>query len=194
MAAHVAAAVTFGNPSGHGDAPRITGFDLAGQEKDNDPILFQELFMPLHHHFMNITIHAGEMEEDDKIWQAIYLLHARRIGLATATIAALGTLAIAIAAAGTMGGTPSTAAAVDAATIISATAAAATPAPTEQVVVDTVYVNAPAPKALPPIVVPSKVKATPKPPIRVVKIVPSAGGGEREGGDQGEAQSGEGDD
>ena len=119
---------------------------------------------------------------------------ARRIGLATATIAALGTLAIAIAAAGTMGGTPSTAAAVDAATIISATAAAATPAPTEQVVVDTVYVNAPAPKALPPIVVPSKVKATPKPPIRVVKIVPSAGGGEREGGDQGEAQSGEGDD
>ena len=36
--------------------------------------------MPLHHHFMNITIHAGEMEEDDKIWQAIYLLHARRIG------------------------------------------------------------------------------------------------------------------
>jgi hypothetical protein len=118
----------------------------------------------------------------------------RRIGLATATIAALGTLAIAITAAGTMGGTPSTAAAVDAASIVSATAAAATPAPTEQVVVDTVYVNAPAPKALPPIVVPSKVKATPKPPIRIVKIVPSAGGGEQESGDQGEAESGGGDD
>jgi adenosine deaminase len=80
MTAHVAAAVTFGNPSGHDAAPHITGFDLAGQEKDNDPILFQDIFLPLHHHFMNITIHAGEMAEDDKIWQAIYLLHARRIG------------------------------------------------------------------------------------------------------------------
>ncbi len=80
MAAHVAAAVTYGNPSGHGYSPRITGFDLAGQEKDNDPMQFQELFMPLHRHFMNITIHAGEMAEDDKIWQALYLLHAKRIG------------------------------------------------------------------------------------------------------------------
>jgi adenosine deaminase len=80
MAAQVAAAVTFGRPSGRADGPRITGFDLAGQEQDNDPIQFQELFMPLHHHFMNITIHAGEMAEDDKIWQALYLLHAKRIG------------------------------------------------------------------------------------------------------------------
>ncbi len=80
MAAHVAAAVTYGNPSGLGDSPRITGFDLAGQEKDNDPMQLQELFMPLHLHFMNITIHAGEMAEDDKIWQALYLLHAKRIG------------------------------------------------------------------------------------------------------------------
>jgi adenosine deaminase len=80
MAAHVAAAVTYGNPSGLGHFSRITGFDLAGQEKDNDPMQFQELFMPLHLHFMNITIHAGEMAEDDKIWQALYLLHAKRIG------------------------------------------------------------------------------------------------------------------
>ncbi|MBV5329733.1 MAG: hypothetical protein JZU65_19255 [Chlorobium sp.] len=80
MTAHVAAAVTFGNPSGHDAAPHITGFDLAGQEEGNDPAQFQNIFMPLHHHFINITIHAGEMAEDDKIWQAIYLLHARRIG------------------------------------------------------------------------------------------------------------------
>lgn len=79
MAAHVAAAVTFGRPS-DGGGPRITGFDLAGQEEGNDPMQFQELFMPLHQHFMNITIHAGEMAEDDKIWQALYLLHAKRIG------------------------------------------------------------------------------------------------------------------
>jgi adenosine deaminase len=79
MAAHVAAAVTFGRPGG-GSGPGITGFDLAGQEEDNDPLQFQELFMPLHHHFMNITIHAGEMSSEDKIWQALYLFHARRIG------------------------------------------------------------------------------------------------------------------
>lgn len=79
MEAHVAAAVTFGRPGG-GQGPRITGFDLAGQEEGYDPGRFQEVFLPLHHHFMNITIHAGEMAEDDKIWQAIYQLHARRIG------------------------------------------------------------------------------------------------------------------
>lgn len=36
--------------------------------------------MPLHRYFINITIHAGEMAEEDKIWQALYRLHAKRIG------------------------------------------------------------------------------------------------------------------
>jgi adenosine deaminase len=80
MVAHVAAAVTYYDRPGENKGPRITGFDLAGQEKDNDPVLFTDVFMPLHHHFMNITIHAGEMEDDDKIWQALYSLHARRVG------------------------------------------------------------------------------------------------------------------
>ena len=79
MVAHVAAAVSYGQPGG-GEGPRITGFDLAGQEEDNDPSRFKEVFMPLHYHFMNITIHAGEMASDDKIWQALYDLHARRVG------------------------------------------------------------------------------------------------------------------
>lgn len=79
MSAHVAAAVVFGQPCDN-TGPRITGFDLAGEEEGNDPVKFKELFLPLHQHFINITIHAGEMVEDDKIWQAIYLLHARRIG------------------------------------------------------------------------------------------------------------------
>ncbi len=79
MAAHVAAAVSYGQP-GSGTGPRITGFDLAGQEDDNDPVQFKEIFMPLHYHFMNITIHAGEMAAEDKIWQALYDLHARRVG------------------------------------------------------------------------------------------------------------------
>ncbi len=79
MDAHVAAAVTFARTDG-GSGPVITGFDLAGQEEGNEPVRFQENFMPLHRHFVNITIHAGEMAEDDKIWQALYLLHAKRIG------------------------------------------------------------------------------------------------------------------
>lgn len=76
---HIEAAVEFGQP-GSGKGPRVTGFDLAGQEQDYDPESFKDIFLPLHRHFMNITIHAGEMEGDDKIWQAIYALHAKRIG------------------------------------------------------------------------------------------------------------------
>lgn len=79
MEEHVKATVSFGKPSG-GRGSRITGFDLAGQEEGNDPSCFQEIIEPLHLNFMNVTIHAGEMAEDDKIWQALYLLHARRIG------------------------------------------------------------------------------------------------------------------
>lgn len=79
LAAHVAAAVLFSHVDQSQEA-RVVGFDLAGQEEDYDPELFQDDFMPLHRHFLNITIHAGEMADEDKIWQAIYLLHAKRIG------------------------------------------------------------------------------------------------------------------
>ncbi len=79
MMGHVALTVNFFAEPGR-KGPRVTGFDLAGQEKDFDPVSFKEDFLPLHRHFVNITIHAGEMAEDDKIWQAIYLLHAKRIG------------------------------------------------------------------------------------------------------------------
>jgi hypothetical protein len=110
---------------------------------------------------------------------------AKRIGLATATIAALGTFAIAIAAAGGLAGAPAAPAMVT----VAATQAAVQPSPTEQVVIDTVYVNAPAPSAQPPLIVPSKVKATPRPPIRVVQVVPGTGG-ENEGDGQAESEGG----
>ncbi len=82
MATHVAAAVThFSSTLDQGARiPRVAGFDLAGQEKDYDPVNFREDFLPLHRAFVNITIHAGEMADDDSIWQAMYLLHAKRIG------------------------------------------------------------------------------------------------------------------
>lgn len=59
---------------------RVTGFDLAGQEEENPPERFAEIFDPLHRHFIDTTIHAGEMDCQDKIWQAMYCLHAKRIG------------------------------------------------------------------------------------------------------------------
>ena len=79
LTAHVAAAVLY-SKARQDTGPRVVGFDLAGQEEEHDPALFQNDFMPLHHHFLNITIHAGEMADEDKIWQAIYLLHGKRIG------------------------------------------------------------------------------------------------------------------
>jgi len=78
MCRHVAAAILYADRERKG--PRVVGFDLAGQERDHDPSLFVEEFQPLHRNFMNITIHAGEMADDDKIWEAIYRLHAKRIG------------------------------------------------------------------------------------------------------------------
>ncbi len=83
MVAHVSAAILYaqvGEESKADRHPRVVGFDLAGQEENHDPALYTDIFLPLHHHFINITIHAGEMEQDDKIWQALYLLHAKRIG------------------------------------------------------------------------------------------------------------------
>ncbi len=59
---------------------RVAGFDLAGQEEDNPPERFTEVFDPLHKSFIDVTIHAGEMDKEDKIWQAMYRLHAKRIG------------------------------------------------------------------------------------------------------------------
>jgi hypothetical protein len=98
----------------------------------------------------------------------------RRIGLATGSLAALGTLALALVA---VSGLPSPA--TGRATAAAMTAAV-TPVPTEQVVVDTVYVQAPAPTADPdPIVVAAPAQAA-QPPVRIVRVVASQGG-EHEG-------------
>ncbi|HID97531.1 MAG TPA: hypothetical protein EYP57_05005 [Thermodesulfobacteriaceae bacterium] len=55
MATHVAAAVTHFSSVIFPGAwkPRIAGFDLAGQEKDYDPVEFREDFLPLHRAFVN---------------------------------------------------------------------------------------------------------------------------------------------
>ena len=60
--------------------PQVSGVDLAGKEEGFEPALFSDLFQPLHYHFIKITIHAGETAESKNIWEALFLLHAKRIG------------------------------------------------------------------------------------------------------------------
>gem|GEM_PF-244348 len=66
--------------------PRVVGFDLAGREARFRPSEFRNYFLPLFRNYLKITIHAGEeigeAEEQmvENIWEAIYELHADRIG------------------------------------------------------------------------------------------------------------------
>ncbi len=99
---------------------------------------------------------------------------SRRLGLVLAAGAAAGTLAVALAVAFTGPGAAPTA---DAAAPAAAATAAA---PTDQVVVDTVYVRDPAPTANPePIVVPAP--AAPAAEAQVVRVVRVVAGGDHEG-------------
>ncbi|MBP5509331.1 MAG: hypothetical protein J6Z49_00260 [Kiritimatiellae bacterium] len=59
---------------------RLVGFDLAGAEGAAPPNQFRELFDPLLKQCMRITIHAGETEDVENIWDAVYSLNADRIG------------------------------------------------------------------------------------------------------------------
>lgn len=60
--------------------PCVCGVDLAGREEGFNPMQFGDVFQPLHYHFIKITIHAGETESSNNIWEALYSLHAKRIG------------------------------------------------------------------------------------------------------------------
>ena len=78
MDRHVALALLYS--SQERDGARVVGFDLAGNEKVEALGRFEAAFLPLHRACMNITIHAGEITTEEDIWEAIYRLHARRIG------------------------------------------------------------------------------------------------------------------
>jgi len=59
---------------------KIVGVDLAGQEEGYPPGQFIEDFSPIFKVCSFITIHAGEETSPQYIWEAIYKLHANRIG------------------------------------------------------------------------------------------------------------------
>lgn len=58
----------------------VAGLDLAGDEIGRAPEDIAHLFTPAFEACMPITIHAGEGESAESIWQAAYHLHADRIG------------------------------------------------------------------------------------------------------------------
>ena len=59
---------------------RLIGLDLAGNEENFPCRIFENAFKPAKTQNMNITIHAGEADGPENIWEAIELLGAKRIG------------------------------------------------------------------------------------------------------------------
>ncbi len=58
----------------------LLGLDLAGDEGTQGPEELSAYFLPAFRECLHITIHAGEGESAENIWQAAYHLHADRIG------------------------------------------------------------------------------------------------------------------
>lgn len=58
----------------------VVGFDLAGAERGNPPALFRESYEIARSGGLGLTVHAGEDEGPRRIWEAIDLLGADRIG------------------------------------------------------------------------------------------------------------------
>jgi adenosine deaminase/DNA-binding NarL/FixJ family response regulator len=58
----------------------IVSFDIAGLEKGNRVSRFKDKLGPLLEKCIPITMHAGEEDSHEAIWEAYYLAHAQRIG------------------------------------------------------------------------------------------------------------------
>lgn len=59
---------------------KISGFDIAGDEAMGKFDVLSALLIPLVEKSFKITIHAGETENVDSIWKAVYRLNADRVG------------------------------------------------------------------------------------------------------------------
>lgn len=78
IARHLSLAVT---ASARKRRCRVVGVDLAGFEEERTrPVYFQTDFNIAHRCGLAVTAHAGENDDVESIWQAVYKLSARRIG------------------------------------------------------------------------------------------------------------------
>lgn len=60
---------------------KIVGVDLAGFEQPSTrPSYYNAQFTPIHKKGMALTIHAGENDDSEAIWDAVFKLNTRRIG------------------------------------------------------------------------------------------------------------------
>jgi adenosine deaminase len=62
------------------DRVGVVGFDLAGAERGNPPRLFRDAYEIARRGGLGLTVHAGEDEGPENIWEAIDLLGADRVG------------------------------------------------------------------------------------------------------------------
>ncbi len=62
------------------DRVGVVGFDIAGAERGNPPVLFREAFDIARKGRLGLTLHAGEDGAADYVWQAIDDIGATRIG------------------------------------------------------------------------------------------------------------------
>jgi adenosine deaminase len=74
-------AVNYEHNSDKLGACQVVGGDLAGYEnKETRAKYYESNFEIVHRKGLDITIHAGENDDSEGIWQAIYKLNTRRIG------------------------------------------------------------------------------------------------------------------
>ncbi len=61
----------------------VIGFDIAGPEAPYPPVLFREAYALAHRMGFHCTVHAGESEGPERIWEALEHLGPQRIGHGT---------------------------------------------------------------------------------------------------------------
>lgn len=78
---HLALAVTAAEHWRDSDSCRVVGVDLAGYEDPSTRAhYFREEFTAVHRCGLALTVHAGENDDAEGIWRAVFDLNARRIG------------------------------------------------------------------------------------------------------------------
>ncbi len=83
IARHLALAISSAEDHTLAGSCRVVGVDLAGYEdKQTRAHYFREEFTGIHRCGLALTVHAGENDDAEGIWRAVFELNARRLGYA----------------------------------------------------------------------------------------------------------------
>ncbi|MBK1832762.1 transposase [Roseibacillus ishigakijimensis] len=78
---HLMLAVTAAEHFGESRSCRVVGVDLAGfEDPSTRSHYFRDDFLPVHRAGLSLTVHAGENDDAEAIWSAIFDLSAMRLG------------------------------------------------------------------------------------------------------------------